>query len=65
MTQEGFQQNMEVNGDGRAMSLGSLLSKVRRGTLKCYIHRKWAVPTPICYRRLSLVINEPGQLENE
>lgn len=56
---------MEVNGDGRAMSLGSLLSKVRRGTLKCYIHRKWAVPTPICYRRLSLVINEPGQLENE
>lgn len=30
MTREGFMQSVEVNGGGRAMSLGSLLSKVPR-----------------------------------
>ena len=58
-------QGMEVGGGWRTLSLGSVLSKVHRARLKGCIHRGLALPTSACYILLSLVINEPGQLENE
>lgn len=49
----------------RAISLGDLLSQIHTASLKCCLNRKMTLPTPASYRFLSLVINDPGSLENE